>query len=133
MKKVFAAVLGVVAMLTLAAPAQAGTGFWSSTACWGTAPVNGTYYGYPGVGAEYRSAYSSNQSVLVFGRLHSYFASKGYECGYLGMPFYNGSYAGPGVPYKYLMSVVPFTCDLHITIAPDNAVTYDVTAAHYFC
>lgn len=132
--KIAALLSGFFLLLGLwAAPSQAGTGFWSATTCWGASPVNGTWYGYPGTGAEYRSVYSNNQSVLVFGRVHAYFAARGYECGWLGMPFYKGTYSGPGTPYEYMLSVVPYTCHLQITIAPAGSPTYSQTALNYFC
>jgi hypothetical protein len=142
----------VATMLSLTfgrvAPAGAGEGFWSATACHAELPYNAAWLGTPGVGASYTSVFVSYDIALqwvtwngvgqayvqLLADTHAYYAAAGYECGRFGLPYKEGLYQSPDLNYRWTYFVRPGDCDMRYIIHVfETGVTYEGTAPNFFC
>ncbi len=127
------AVLGLVLGAVGAAPAAAGTGYWSATACHSTAPTLGMWWGEKGTGVWFRTGPNSGYPYIaagVTGRFYAVHFANGAECGFgfpLSAPI---SQDGARVQYFHLPSQ---PCALRAIVVWPNGTAVPVTNARYFC
>ncbi len=127
------AVLGLVLGTVGAAPAAAGTGYWSATACFGGKPIYGQWWGEKGVGVWFRTSTNSPYPYIaggVTGLFYAVHRANGAECGF-GFPISGQvSQDGGKVQYFHLPSQ---PCALRGIAVMPNGATQAVTAPNYFC